>query len=229
MIRRFLLLAVTAIAVALSVLPALADKRIALVIGNSAYLNVPRLENPRNDALLMASTLAGARLHPGRRRRRSSISTRPASTGRCRNSATTLQGADVGDVLLCRPWRAGARRRTTSCRSAPIRRARRTSISRWSTSIWCCARWRAPAPSSIIVVLDACRNNPFGGRGLRADRRRTCADARAGGHADFVCDPAGQRRARRRRQQPLHQGAGGDDPQDRARHLPDLQRGRALR
>src|SRR5438046_910669 len=37
--------------------PALADKRVALVIGNSAYVNVPRLTNPVNDARLMADTL----------------------------------------------------------------------------------------------------------------------------------------------------------------------------
>jgi len=37
--------------------PALADKRVALVIGNSAYQNVTPLDNPRNDARLMAETL----------------------------------------------------------------------------------------------------------------------------------------------------------------------------
>ena len=38
--------------------PASAEKRIALVIGNSAYQNVARLDNPRNDAASMADTLA---------------------------------------------------------------------------------------------------------------------------------------------------------------------------
>jgi hypothetical protein len=36
--------------------PAFADKRIALVIGNSAYRNVVRLANPANDAAMMAAT-----------------------------------------------------------------------------------------------------------------------------------------------------------------------------
>ena len=40
--------------------PALADKRVALVIGNSAYQNVPPLANPVNDAALMAQTLKDA-------------------------------------------------------------------------------------------------------------------------------------------------------------------------
>ncbi len=34
--------------------PALAEKRVALVLGNSAYQNVPPLSNPVNDAALMA-------------------------------------------------------------------------------------------------------------------------------------------------------------------------------
>jgi len=40
--------------------PALADKRVALVLGNSAYQNVPQLANPVNDAALMADTLKRA-------------------------------------------------------------------------------------------------------------------------------------------------------------------------
>jgi uncharacterized caspase-like protein len=40
--------------------PALADKRVALVLGNSAYQNVPTLSNPVNDAALMAKTLKEA-------------------------------------------------------------------------------------------------------------------------------------------------------------------------
>ena len=41
----------------LSASPAAAEKRIALVVGNSAYQSVPRLDNPKNDALLVANTL----------------------------------------------------------------------------------------------------------------------------------------------------------------------------
>lgn len=39
--------------------PALAERRVALVIGNSAYRNVSPLDNPRSDARLMADTLRG--------------------------------------------------------------------------------------------------------------------------------------------------------------------------
>lgn len=40
-----------------SVTPALASGRLALVIGNSDYINTSKLANPRNDAQLMAETL----------------------------------------------------------------------------------------------------------------------------------------------------------------------------
>jgi uncharacterized caspase-like protein len=41
--------------------PALAEKRVALVIGNSAYKNVARLTNPVNDATLVAAMFRNAR------------------------------------------------------------------------------------------------------------------------------------------------------------------------
>ena len=39
---------------------ALADKRVALVIGNSAYQNVPSMPNPINDATAIAELLRNA-------------------------------------------------------------------------------------------------------------------------------------------------------------------------
>ena len=40
--------------------PALADKRVALVIGNSSYQNVPRLPNPSADASAIAQMFKDA-------------------------------------------------------------------------------------------------------------------------------------------------------------------------
>ena len=55
--------------------PALAEKRVALVLGNSAYQNVAPLANPVNDSARIASTLKDAgfrcrRFPPGSLRRR---------------------------------------------------------------------------------------------------------------------------------------------------------------
>src|SRR5262245_15841878 len=40
--------------------PALAEKRVALVIGNGAYQNAPKLTNPVNDGNTLAATLKNA-------------------------------------------------------------------------------------------------------------------------------------------------------------------------
>src|SRR5712671_4853996 len=40
--------------------PAWAEKRVALVLGNSTYKNAARLSNPGNDAAAVAATLKGA-------------------------------------------------------------------------------------------------------------------------------------------------------------------------
>src|SRR3954468_6016047 len=40
--------------------PALADKRVALVIGNSSYRNVAKLSNPANDAAAVAAMFKSA-------------------------------------------------------------------------------------------------------------------------------------------------------------------------
>src|SRR2546423_14624628 len=74
--------------------PAAAEKRVALVIGNSAYQNVARLDNPRNDAALMADTLGalGFTLIGGRAPLDLAKSARdPAG----QNFARQVQGADA--------------------------------------------------------------------------------------------------------------------------------------
>ena len=62
------------LSLALSALDAKADKRVALVIGNGAYRNVPTLANPTNDAADIGAALAAARRtlarQSGRRPRR---------------------------------------------------------------------------------------------------------------------------------------------------------------
>src|SRR5580700_7421535 len=57
--RLVIVLGVIQLVAAIAASPAWAEKRVALVIGNSAYRNVPRLDNPTNDAKLMADTLRG--------------------------------------------------------------------------------------------------------------------------------------------------------------------------
>jgi hypothetical protein len=55
--RLLLVIALVQLSAMMMTAPALAGKRVALVIGNSAYRSVARLDNPTNDARLMAKTL----------------------------------------------------------------------------------------------------------------------------------------------------------------------------
>jgi hypothetical protein len=48
---------VTWSAISTGAVSSFADTRVALVIGNSAYRNAPRLLNPRNDAVDVAAAL----------------------------------------------------------------------------------------------------------------------------------------------------------------------------
>jgi hypothetical protein len=58
--RRFLGMALTVWLTLLVSQPALADKRVALVIGNSSYRNVAKLSNPVNDAAAVAAMFKSA-------------------------------------------------------------------------------------------------------------------------------------------------------------------------
>jgi hypothetical protein len=46
-----------AIAMVFGIVPGHADKRVALVIGNAAYRNIPVLRNPKNDAARVGAKL----------------------------------------------------------------------------------------------------------------------------------------------------------------------------
>ena len=74
--------------------PAAAEKRVALVIGNSAYQNVTRLDNPRNDAALMAETLSGLGFTLIGGRAQLDLD-KPAMDIAVQNFGRQVQGADV--------------------------------------------------------------------------------------------------------------------------------------
>src|SRR4249920_2992618 len=69
-----------------------AEKRVALVIGNSAYQHTPKLANPKNDATDIAAALKmhGFQVIDG------FDLDKPAFDRKVRNFATALKGSDVG-------------------------------------------------------------------------------------------------------------------------------------
>jgi len=136
--------------------PAFAEKRVALVIGNAAYQNVPRLPNPVNDGNTIAATLKGAGFDV--------VDSRhdlPASETRraLRDFADRARDADIavvyyaghgievegGNYLI--PVDAKLERDTDVYDEA-------LSLDRVLLAV-------EPAKKLRLVILDACRDNPF--------------------------------------------------------------------
>src|SRR6185503_4404074 len=135
--------------------PALAEKRVALVLGNSAYQNVAPLANPVNDSAKIASTLKEAGFDVvDSRRDLSAADTRRA----LRDFADRSRDADIavvyyagievdgGNYLI--PVDAKLERDTDVYDEA-------LSLDRVLVAV-------EPAKQLRLVILDACRDNPFG-------------------------------------------------------------------
>jgi hypothetical protein len=145
--------------------PAHADKRVAVVIGNSAYQSVAPLDNPKNDAALMAKTLqalgftlvgAGAQLDLNK-----------ADTDRTVLKFGDLaQGADVGLFYYAgHGLQVHGENFLVPVDANPMRE---TDVDFQMLDTNLVLRQMAGAGTKLnVLILDACRNNPFGGRGLR--------------------------------------------------------------
>ncbi len=150
----------------LFVSPAWAEKRVALVIGNSAYQSVPRLENPRNDALLVAETLRrlGFTLVGGA----AQVELDKAGfDGVVQRFGNQLIGADV--ALFYYAGHGLQVRGTNYLVPVTANPTRETDVDFQMVDVSLVLRQMEGAGTKLnIVILDACRNNPFGGHGLRA-------------------------------------------------------------
>jgi Caspase domain/Domain of unknown function (DUF4189) len=146
--------------------PANADKRIALVIGNSAYQNVARLDNPRNDAVLMADTLGslgfvmignGAQLDLDK----------PAMDLAVQNFGRQIHGADVALFYYAgHGVQVSGSNYLVPVGANPTREA---DVDFQMVDVNLVLRQMQGSGTRLnMVILDACRNNPFGARGLRS-------------------------------------------------------------
>ena len=220
-----------ALAAALFVLasaaPALAEKRVALVVGNAAYRHIPRLDNPANDARLMAETLRalGFTLAGGAPQ----LDLDEAGFRRAvQDFGKQIAGADVALFYYAgHGLQVRGNNYLAPVGANPVREA---DVDFHMLDANVVLRQMDSAGARLnIVILDACRNNPFSRDGAALGWHWACADAGAARHADLVCDAARQRRARWHRQQSLHQGARRCRTQARPRHLPHVQRRRSCR
>jgi hypothetical protein len=152
--------------VLVSTTPAWADRRVALVVGNSAYQSVAPLANPANDARLVADTLrtlgfslvgGGAQLDLDK----------PAFDTAIQRFGNQLLGADVG--LFYYAGHGLQLRGTNYLVPVTANPVREADVDFQMEDVALVLRQMEDAKTKLnIVILDACRNNPFGGRGLRA-------------------------------------------------------------
>jgi uncharacterized caspase-like protein len=136
--------------------PALAEKRVALVIGNSAYQNVAPLANPVNDSTRIAATLKDAGFDVVDSRR-----DLPAAEAKraLRDFADRARDADIAVVY----YAGHGIEVNGSNYLIPVdaRLERDTDIYDEALSLDRILIAIEPAKKLRLVILDACRDNPF--------------------------------------------------------------------
>ncbi|MDR3486689.1 MAG: caspase family protein [Bradyrhizobium sp.] len=146
--------------------PAAAEKRIALVVGNSAYQNITRLDNPRNDATLMAETLSGLGFTLVGGRAQLDLDKAALDTD-VQNFGQQIQGADVALFYYAgHGVQVNGSNYLVPVGANPTREA---DVDFQMVDINLVLRQMQGSGTRLnMVILDACRNNPFGARGLRS-------------------------------------------------------------
>jgi hypothetical protein len=136
--------------------PALAEKRVALVVGNSAYQNVVGLPNPVNDGAVMAATLKDAGFDVvDSRHDLSALEMRRA----LRDFADRARDADIAVIYY-----AGHGMEldgTNYLIPVDAKLERDTDVYDEAFSLDRILLAVEPAKQLRLVILDACRDNPF--------------------------------------------------------------------
>lgn len=150
----------------LGVMPCGAATHVALVVGNSDYQSVGKLANPANDARLVAETFQrlGFTLVGGAAQLDLD---KPRFDQVIQAFSKQLLGAEVAVFYYAGH---GIQVRGTNY-LVPISAnpSREADVDFMMVDVGLVLRQMEAAGTKLnIVILDACRNNPFGGRGLRA-------------------------------------------------------------
>jgi formylglycine-generating enzyme required for sulfatase activity len=165
LVRTLLLSALAVLGVVLHSAPAVAEKRIALVIGNSAYQHVAPLRNPRNDATLIAETLRGLGFGLVGGRAQLDLDKRGVDAA-VQDFGKLLEGADVG--LFYYAGHGVQVRGANYLVPTGADPTKEADVDFQMLDTTLVLRQMESAGTKLnLVILDACRNNPFGGRGLR--------------------------------------------------------------
>lgn len=136
--------------------PALAEKRVALVVGNSNYKNAAALPNPANDAAAIAATLKGA----GFDIVESKLDLQAADMRRAlRDFADQARDSDIAVVYYA--GHGIEMDGTNYLIPTDARLERDTDIYDEAFSLDRVLLAIEPARQLRLVIVDACRNNPF--------------------------------------------------------------------
>ena len=141
-------------------------RRVALVIGNGAYESVSRLANPTNDAKLIADTLQGLGFILIGGKAQTNLSKAQFDSA-VESFGNEIQGASValfyyaghGMQVDGANFLVPVNANPTQRRDLPFQMVDAQVV---------LSQMEGSGTKLNIVILDACRNNPFGGRGLRA-------------------------------------------------------------
>jgi uncharacterized caspase-like protein len=160
---RFWIAALSLAAFLFSSEAALADKRVAFVVGNGAYTNVPQLPNPPMDAKLMASTLrnVGFDVVEGINLNRSQMADKLIEFGKKADGADVAvfyyagHGIAVNGTNYLLPVDANL----TSAQDLTLRQA--------AFSVDTTMEETLSGAKVKLVFLDACRDNPFAEKATR--------------------------------------------------------------
>jgi TPR repeat protein len=142
-----------------------AERRVALVIGNQAYQHLPRLSTPNGDAQLIATTLQklGFELIGGGAQ---TDLDRAGFEKVIRQFGAALRGGSVGLFYYAGHGVAvGGVNFLVPVGANPVT-VQDVDYELISADL-VLKQMEAAGSKLNIIVLDACRNNPFGGRGLR--------------------------------------------------------------
>jgi hypothetical protein len=142
------------------------DRRVALVIGNSDYQYIARLSNPANDAALMASTLKslGFSLVGGGSQKDLD---KPALDRAVQAFGQAAEGATV--ALFYYAGHGVQVKGSNYLVPITANPTKETDVDFQMVDMGLVLRQLESAGARLnVIILDACRNNPFGGRGLRS-------------------------------------------------------------
>lgn len=151
---------------AIPVSPAQAEKRIALVVGNAGYQNITPLANARNDATLIAETLRGVGFTLIGGAAQVNLD-KPGFDKAVQAFGNQLIGADV--ALFYYAGHGVQIRGSNYLVPISANPVREADVDFQMVDVALILRQMEGSGTKLnLVILDACRNNPFGGRGLRA-------------------------------------------------------------